>query len=272
MSAISDNLIHFLARQDKDSPGKQFEVFKLIIESGLRTGMVLIKFNDGGCVYNQTVCFTDIPLRECNEHTSIYGKFGIGFKKSFVKNSGGNPARYFVDYMPGQVAHSGGVEARGSLYMTLCHQHKLLIKLQDHIKSSNRSPLLNDQGEEVIGVGELNDFTASILYLMSFDKEVGDLGPARDETKEIDLFYKEREWRLVPSHLAQMAGLCGQIDDYYFYKFKRSDVNMIVVPNDEIRSLVLDYFLSQKSSNDPRLKSFGDNPLPIINYDDLHRW
>ena len=47
---------------------------------------------------------------------------------------------------------------------------------------------------------------------------------------------------------------------------------MIVVPNDEVRTVVLKYFLSLGNSADDRLKSFAENPLPVINYDDLHRW
>src|SRR5271157_3232183 len=107
MAAISDNLIHFLARNDKESPDKQLEVFKLIIQNGLRSSPVMIKFSQGKSIYNDIVCFTDIPLRDCLEHTGVYGKFGIGFKKSYVKRCGGNPARYFLDYMPGRLPSDG---------------------------------------------------------------------------------------------------------------------------------------------------------------------
>lgn len=47
-----------------------------------------IKFGESAVVYGQTVCFTDLPLTYCDEHTAIYGKFGIGFKKSFIKTTG----------------------------------------------------------------------------------------------------------------------------------------------------------------------------------------
>src|SRR3990167_3840013 len=137
MSAISDNLIHFLARNDKQSPGEQFKIFTKIIENGLRTSPISIKFSDGARVFNQVICFTDIPLQECNEHTSNYGKFGIGFKKAYVKNVGGNPARYFVDYMPGStgVSKPGNWESRGGLYMNLCHVHKVMMKINQREKS-----------------------------------------------------------------------------------------------------------------------------------------
>lgn len=274
MSAISDNLIHFLSRNNKESPGKQLDVFKQIVENGLRTGRVQIKFDSGTSIINQIICFTDIPLRECNEHTSIYGKFGIGFKKSFVKNAGGNPARYFLDYLPGQTLTEAGVESRGGLYSVLCNQHKLVLKLQDLLNSNPDFGLFDAEGTSIFTAAELREQISAMIFILSFEKEMGDLGPARDETKEIDLYYKEREWRLVPSTLTVVSGAAKLRagTGTYFYLFDRNDVNMIVVPNDEVRTVVLKYFLSLGNSTDDRLKSFAENPLPVINYDDLHRW
>lgn len=275
MSAISDNLIHFLARGAKDSPNKQLDVFKKIIATGLRTGRVQIKFSDGASVFNQIVCFTDIPLKECGEHTAIYGKFGIGFKKSYVKTVGGNPARYFLDYMPGQAAGQGGVESRGGLYLSLCQHFKLMEQLNARVAADPAASALSDRnGQEVLSAEDVATIVNVMLYIFSFDKEMGDLGPARDETREIDLYYKEREWRLVPSRLNVTSGSCQAIEgsDSFYYSFQRSDVNMVVVPNDEIRTSVLDYFLSLRGHADLRLRQFGDNPVPIINYDELHHW
>lgn len=275
MSTVSDNLIHFLARNVKDSPMKQFEIFKLIISHGLKTGRIVIKYTHGASVYNQTVCFTDIPLRECNEHTAIYGKFGIGFKKSYIKNIGGNPARYFVDYVPGQMADAAvQFESRGALYFNQCYLFDFMMKLDKYVKSNPGAPLFSADGGTIFHVQELSDLVASLIFTFSYDKEMGDLGPARDESKEIDLYYKEREWRLVPSKLSETSGVYTKVQnsDSFLYKFRREDVNMIVVPNEEMRNEVLRYFLSLADSPDSRLKAFGDNPLPVVNYDDLHRW
>src|SRR5437016_4135435 len=100
MQAISDNLIHFLAKQWKGSPIKQLEVFKSIIKYGLKLRNTQIRFGNQGAVNNHIVCFTDIPLSLCDKHAANYGKFGIGFKKSSIKTCGGNPVRYFIDYDP----------------------------------------------------------------------------------------------------------------------------------------------------------------------------
>ena len=155
MVAITDNLIHFLGRQYKDSPMRQFEICKSIFVSGLRTGKYTIKFANAGSVHNQVVCFTDIPLKDCNEHTSIYGKFGIGFKKSYVKNMGGNPARYFVDYIPG-FSDLTRQESRGALYHNMCLLFNSINALNQSIHSDPNFTLY-DGGGKVLLFQKLND-------------------------------------------------------------------------------------------------------------------
>ncbi|WMJ09133.1 abortive infection system antitoxin AbiGi family protein [Nitrosomonas sp. sh817] len=268
MSIISDNLIHFLARSAKDNPLRQLEVCTQIFEQGLRTSVMQVKFPDGSFVFNQVICFTDIPLKECDDHTSIYGKFGIGFKKSFVKNAGGNPARYFVDYATGN--HNN--ERRGVPYLNLWEQFKFVMALRNQLVNDSEFKLLNKDGEVVFTTEMLNQYVSSAIYAFSFDKEMGDLGPARDETKEIDLYYKEREWRLVPSAVDLQLGIVNEISNEAYYKFNRSDVNMVVVPNEDIRIKLLNYFLNIPNDSEERLVQFKENPLPIIHYDDLQKW
>ncbi|MFN7920511.1 MAG: abortive infection system antitoxin AbiGi family protein [Bryobacteraceae bacterium] len=277
MSAISDNLIHFLARSEKDNPARQFDVFTSIIETGLRTASTQIKFGGGGSVFNEIVCFTDIPLRECHDHAAIYGRFGIGFKKSYVKRVGGNPARYFVDYLPGQIPGKapGEVmqECRGNLYATLSVHQQFLVLLANLLQKHGKSLTLRDpEGQVVLGHGEVEGLYSTLLLNYSFDKEMGDLGPARDETEHIDVFYKEREWRVVPSRLTIESKSAVESGGHYYYGFSRADVNMVVVPSDEIRMQVLDYFHKLRRSKTPRLREFGQNTLPIVIYDDLQRW
>lgn len=268
MSIISDNLIHFLARSNKENPLIQLEVCKQIFEQGLRTSAMQVKFPDGAFVFNQVICFTDIPLKECDDHTSIYGKFGIGFKKSFVKNSDGNPARYFVDYATSN--HNN--ERRGVPYWHLWDQFKFMMAIRNQLANDSEFKLMNKDGEVVFTTEVLNQYVNSAIYAFSFDKEMGDLGPARDETKEIDLYYKEREWRLVPSTVDLQLGIVEGSSGVAHYKFNRSDVNMVVVPNEDIRIKLLNYFLDIPNDSEERLVQFKENPLPIIHYDDLQKW
>ncbi|GEM_PF-1133673 len=268
-TAISDNLIHFLARRHKESPFKQFNVFKSIIEDGLKCSNIQIKFGSGGNIFNQVVCFSDIPLSFCDEHTATYGKFGIGFKKSFVKKCGGNPVRYFVDYLPGETLDKSLVENRGQLFLNMCLHFNAALGVKNLI--DNDASLYNKDGKIVFDKEALHNWYTQQIAILSFEKEMGDLGPARDETKEIDLYYKEREWRLVPMLGNLIAGTIAERDGAYFYKFRREDVNVIVTPNDEIRIAVLKYLLGLAESEDIRLKEFSEPPT-IISYDDLSKW
>jgi hypothetical protein len=122
----------------------------------------------------------------------------------------------------------------------------------------------------------LKEWKQKQLSILSFEKETGDLGPGRDETECTDSYYKEREWRLVPldGNLKSGSVIHNKEEDpnYYYYKFTRNDVNMVVTPNDEIRTAVLRFLLGLESETEERLKEFGQNPLPIITYDDLHKW
>jgi hypothetical protein len=89
------------------------------------------------------------------------------------------------------------------------------------------------------------------------------LGPGRDDTKIIDSYYKEREWRLVPlnGNLSSGSVIRDEKEDSYYYKFKRNDTNMVVTPNDEIRTEVLKFLLGLERETDERLKEFW-----LLNY------
>lgn len=274
MSAISDNLIHFLARSVKNDPSEQFKIFKLIIENGLKCSDEVISFRQDSNFYNKVICFTDIPLQECNEHTSKYGKFGIGFKKSYVKRVGGNPISYFVNHYPVPKSENAMIAARGALLHNLMLRDILFNKLHDLKEKEPTSGLLDKAGNEIFSSTEIAAYCNVSIFCSSFYKRMDDLGTANDETKEIDMFYKEREWRIIPSKLTELAGMCDiKPDEGFYFSFERNDLNMIVVPNEQIRRDVLDYFLGLKiSATDNRLKEFGKNIPPIVIYDDLQSW
>jgi hypothetical protein len=272
MQAIVDNLIHFLGRQHQDSPSKQLEIFKSILYRGLRCGEIQIKFGDGGVVRNQVVCFTDIPLSLCDEQAAIYGKFGIGFKKSFVKKSGGNPARYFINYLPGQISAKNIFENRGLLYVCLCYQFKILKQVSDRFNNDPLFAICDQEGKEIFKHDDLKQWIGQQLSIFSFEKETGELGPARDETRQIDVYYKEREWRLVPFQAAIDSGAVKLDNSVAYYEFTRNDINMVVTPNDDMRTEVLRYMLGLEKETDERLKEFSVNPVPVVTYNDLQKW
>ena len=273
MQAISDNLIHFLGKQFRNSPYEQLKIFDKIINEGLCFRKTNIIFGDGGSVDNYIICFTDIPLSLCDEHASKYGKFGIGLKKSSIKRCGGSPVRYFFNYLPIKPEGKSLIDNRGAMYTNLCAHFKFVTNLKDELDKDDNFAIYNQKGEEIYSHMRLNEWAKQQLTIFSFEKETGDLGPALDDTNNIDPFYKEREWRLVPLVGNLDAGsVIKEIGDNYFYKFNRNDVNLVVTPNDDIRNEVLRFFLRFETQTDERLKEFSTNPVPIITYDDLQKW
>lgn len=271
MDTISDNLIHFLGRKYIQSPQEQFKIFSAIIENGLRASPISIKFPGSGVIYNQIVCFTDLPLKFCDNHTSIYGKFGIGFKKSFIKNVGGNPAMYFVDYEPTETNDERIVESRGIASHHFGQIQNFILEISNTLNSDSNLLLTNNE-EIIFDQKELNAFKEAFIYSLSFLKEIGDLGVARDESQDIDPYYKEREWRLVPSrsNLINKTVTCNEIESGYYYRFRRSDVNCIIVPNSDMRKIVSEYLKSL--DKDSSLGDYVEDPPPVFVYDDLRKW
>lgn len=274
MSAISDNLLHFLGRSERANPSKQFEIFTSIIENGLRLSPEVIQVGTGW-MSSHVVCFTDIPLSECSEHTSTYGKFAIGFKKSFIKRSGGNPVFYFNDFQPIPATEGNPetriVAARGAMLLNLSGRLALLQSLKGKLGDDFENGLFDSTGNNVLTGEELRNLLACDHYCGTFLKPIGDLGPARDESTHVDLYYKEREWRVTPSTLALIAGLItektdGNEKNSYHLSFNRSDINVIVVPNEEVRHRVMHYFLSTKNP------SYTESIPPVVNYDELNMW
>lgn len=275
VQAISDNLIHFLGKQYKGSPNEQFKIFKSIINNGLRLNKNSIIFSDNGSVNNDIVCFTDIPLRLCNEHAKYYGKFGIGFKKSSIKKCGGHPVRYFINYISAAIMNMPEYDKydnRGAMYTNLCLHFKLVKKLKDTLDDDANFALYDQNRKEIFSHKDLEDLVNKQLTVLSFEKETGELGPALDNKFAIDPFYKEREWRIVPLHGNSSSVVRDKETNIYSYIFNRSDINVVVTPNDDTRTEVLRFLLGLENEADDRLKEFARNPLPIITYDDLYNW
>ena len=174
--------------------------------------------------------------------------------------------------MPGEAYES--YESRGALYYGLCEQNLFIRDLNNRLSADSTFELVDRKGTVILDSKRIKKLIDESVFISGFEKEMGDLGPARDETREIDLYYKEREWRLVPCGLSYSSGaaILSPNATHVSYKFSRTDVHVIVVPNEEMRTTVLEYFLLLRESNDIRLSEFGHNVLPVVNYDDLQRW
>lgn len=273
MPVASDNLIHFLAKQSKDSPDEQFSVFKAIINNGLRLGANKTGYGKNGTVTNHITCFTDIPLSLCDEHIARYGKFGIGFKKQSIKKAGGHPARYFID--SNRLESSGArPDMRGAMQTNLQCQLDMVLRIKEAADNIDSLELLDQDGQLVIDRDFLREWLTMQLTVLSFDKETGEQD-AQDLST--DSYYREREWRLVPLRgnrgLEPLSTeLIRKDGDTYFYDFSRADINMILTPSAEMRVRVITFLDELEGSDEERLRAFASDPPPIIAYDDLSKW
>ena len=221
MEATSTTLFHFLFILHQSEPNKQFETFKKIMESGLRFSEV--KFLEQ--VHCEAICFTDLPLQLSQEHVSVYGAFGLGFSKEFVRNHGGNPVFYVDEYL---VSHEKSNIFRGPM----CD---LTQRLCNEIKKKKHDNEIHDN--EIIG---------PLTQLLANCKVMGDIGPASDYTNRNDSYYKEREWRILRYTNMQIKEWLVLENDRAFIKVNPIDLRIIVTPNEEIRRKVVEYFVAKK--------------------------
>lgn len=165
------------------------------------------------------ICFTDLPLQLSENHVSVYGAFGLGFSKEFVRNHGGNPV-FYVDNYRVFYEHGNSNIFRGPIYELTQRLINECLKDKDH------------HGE--------------MIQLLANCKEIGDLGPASDYTNRNDSYYKEQEWRILRCHeMEKYKEWFLQEGNQAFIKVKPEDLRIIVTPNEEIRQKVVDYFVTK---------------------------
>lgn len=262
MKPVSETMFHFLDRVNKDSPNAQFETFKLIIENGLRFSPIVNEKLEG-LISASGICFTDIPLSMCDDHTAVYGKFGIGFTKEFVKNCGGNPSLYFIDWNTVRDPENPSC-LRGILSTNLKTVSKLCLML---LKSKGAAIHKDDNSGDIeISNEDIQNYSKSLLQMLCFFKETGDIGPASDFTMRNDSYYYEREWRIVDYKLLELTKKSKLSEGKQYLQFNLSDIRILVTPNSEIKEKVLEY-INGRLSIAGISRTF--NIPPVVVYDQL---
>ncbi len=263
MNAISETLFHFVDRSHKLEPEHQFEVFMNIMKNGLKFSDIVVNHLDTR-FSNKGICFTDIPLYLSDEHTEAYGKFGIGFSREFVKNRGGNPVFYFVNWY--DIRNNTNTYAlRGILSDILRTVAKFCLAISNLETEQGVIVLRKKDGKEVVYNDPL--LANHLRQIFSMFKEIGDWGPASDYTKRKDAYYLEREWRIISYSRHDESSISTKIGDDVFLKINQQDIRIITVPNEDIRKRVMDYFIKQKNTNPDNLDK---QYIPtIIVYDEL---
>lgn len=263
MNAVSETLFHFVDRTHKNEPTHQFEIFKNIMENGLKFSNIVVDQLETKFM-NKGICFTDIPLYLSNEHTEAYGKFGIGFSREFVKNRGGNPVFYFVNWNDIR-NNTNSYALRGILSDNIRNVAKFCLAISDLEKRQGYIVLREKDGKELVYNDPL--LANHMRQIFSMYKEIGDLGPASDYTSRKDVYYWEREWRVVSYARHEEDNISIKKGDDLYLKISQRDIRIITVPNEDIRQKVMDYFLEQKNTNPDDINK---QYIPtIIVYDEL---
>jgi hypothetical protein len=112
MAYISPWLTHFVGRQ-QPTDAARCDLLITILREGclgqweqqgnvsIDPGVMLISGNGSLCgnefIRFKPVCFCDIPEDSLQRHTSIYGRFGLAFNKSFLGAKGANPVFYIAN-------------------------------------------------------------------------------------------------------------------------------------------------------------------------------
>lgn len=165
-------------------------------------------------------CFCDIPVQEARNHSKIYGKYTLGFDKSWGVARGINPITYLVPESDLSTA------IRSLNFLTG--------------QISPQSPEYRIR----------NAFLKIVQFLKLYE------GPyTKDEYKnENHRFYDEREWRYVIKGDLEKITPPSELNDTEDIRHKLSvaleDVRFIIVSkNDEVET-VLKYFSEKKENLD----------------------
>lgn len=194
---------------------KKINIILSIIKNGFypRTAKedmnFLMKNYEHAYIGTPMVCFTDIPIDHLDEHTEQYGQYGIGMNKEWGIKNGLNPILYIVDDSD---------------------LNNAILKLQCNIIQSNKN-----------NENQLKEIAILFWGMAGYFKRY-----MESESKKP--YYDEREWRyLTPfsegEHTYRLIGkdlTCERIEklnlevqNKFPLKFSLSDIDNIVIPNDE---------------------------------------
>lgn len=198
MSNISsDNLHHFT---------RSFETLKSILIYGFYPHITeedvsfILKNLPNAKIGYPIVCFCDLPSSLLNEHTKLYGNYGVSLSKHWGIRNGINPVMYVTDS-----------DAQVMRYYRKIQEVIINQKFINFIARNN-----NHYGKKVEKIVE--DFFYKVLSMSAYMK-------AYEDKKSKKRFYDEREWRYL--YIDKSLELIYQIyvsDMHNFNLIKRNEV------------------------------------------------
>lgn len=212
---------------------REFETLVKILESGFMGSYAneQIPQKDGkiGHVYIPMISFCDIPLSQIR-HIVTYGEFAIGMSRTWGNSLPLCPVCYFPK----------NKEANLTSCISSCYE------AYENDRKSKRHKITVQTAKKILGYAKPTEKYREDDYA---------------KNKRLDN-YVEREWRKI--YLANWFDSRKEYDDYgnshgnHLFKklramFKCSDINMIVVPDEESRKNLADRIKS--------LEKIGGNPV-----------
>ena len=210
---VSNELVHWTGRGKSNEHA--FSILRTICdEESLRLSYCPTYVHPDFQQKPEMVCFTDIPLKHSHEHCNIFGKFGIGFKKSTMIRYGANPVLYTT----------------GMHFDRIKHINSFLKRMKDLEKDrewrAEMEPYTFTE-DETVALREVTEFLQEYSY--------------KNRDEEDYVTYHQREWRVAFSSLpfagggmSQLPGMSGiyirNESPHKILKFSPDDVEFIVVP------------------------------------------
>jgi hypothetical protein len=227
MRYTSDELFHFVGRNDPTNHETNFQTILKILESknisywphdGDDRSWEIdwqADFRSGEPLIKQITCFCDIPYESLGIHLNKYGMFGISFDRRFLIRKKARPVFYHPLQAPGPNTDWSSPHSTTLLEDWICAAESFLEQIA--------RPMMSNVMFQPLGVVHTNPNNAAwamddfltdgfFAFLKVFDGHLAEDAPEN--------FYMEREWRIRG-----------------YLRFQPDDVVSIVVHRDFIKRL-----------------------------------
>ncbi len=228
--------------------GSYHEIVKVIIKNKRIYNKEKERFEDKEnfpIVINSSpvCCVAEIPIQHLSYHSTRYGKIAIGFYRDSIVKNGFNPVMYTLEH-----SHLSNNIYEGYSAIDNVNPDWATWQLESMI----------DEFEKLVeknGINETIDFDEVLYEHKQIEKHANLINEKYKnllayiktfESNEFDSIYCEREWRSTQT-----------------YKFKPSDIAMIVLPKNVNNFNYYDDFIESDSL------SYIDRKTPIVCWEDL---
>jgi hypothetical protein len=204
---ISDTLVHWTSRAKSDK--ESFDCLKNIVTSRLLYLSYCPNYADSSIKEKRTmmVCFTDLPLKYCGDVCSLFGKFGVGFKKKAMIEYGANTVFYTTE------RHLNRIVELNTLIK------KLISEEADREWKSERERY-QFTTEQLVSLHEIFGFTQEYSY----------------KTNHVNYF--QREWRLNFNTLPFVSG-SDELNKPGFASFNIKEFGEMMFATEDIEYLIV---------------------------------